>query len=96
MKDIILSPAFIKFYFDFNRYCLSASVMAGVYFKSFKLGGISFCTIGYLTAIIAYQYFQKQEYVFYANLQLPKKELLIKTFILNCIASFLYLLLWLI
>ena len=96
VKPSHLSVLFFKYYKDTVRYNLAFCA----FFFLFTSGNIIEClvifsTIGGFVSFGVYQYYQNIEYYFYRNCGITKRQLQIKTLLINLIiAVFIFILLW--
>jgi len=89
-----MSSLFLKYYIDVTKYNLFFCAVFAIIRGNLIEGIVLFGTVGVLISFIIYRYFQNVEYYFYINGGLPKKRLLLTTFIINLAISSLIILLW--
>ncbi len=87
-------------YTDVSIYNIALSALVSLYTGP-VWGMILYCTMGYMIALLCFEYFQAQEYVFYQNTGWTKWALLFRTGLINFIVMIpfgmiLKLLLWLV
>jgi len=89
-----------RFYVDISTYNIALSTLVSLYTGP-TWGMILYCTMGYMVALLCFEYFQAQEYIFYQNVGWTKRALIFRTGLINFLVMIpfgmvLNLLLWLV
>lgn len=84
---------FLKYYRDVNKVNVIVSLIILVWRQNLWTSVISYATIGLLASYLAFNYFHKLEYYFYANAGYSKNQLIVSTWGCNILlSSIIYLL----
>lgn len=78
--------AFIKYYFDINLYNFPISLVFG-FSAGIIYGLLIFCSFGIFIGLLAFKYFNENQYYMYYNLGWTKCMLLKKIGLINFISS---------
>ena len=74
---------YLLYYWHVTRYNLVLSVLITVLSFNPVSGAICFGSFGVLASFLAYRYFHNLQYLFYLNAGFSKKELMMKTALIN-------------
>ena len=85
----------IKLYFEFYISTLLLNffltLLSFIFFNDISLSLVVFCTFGYISSILYIENFRKNEYYFYYNSNISKYKLVIFSFFLNILITFLFI-----
>jgi hypothetical protein len=90
-----MSRLFFKYYLDVTKYNAIFCILMCIISPDLIEIIILFGTVGVLISFLAYRYFQDIEYYFYINCGLSKRNLQLKTFIINlAVSSIILITIW--
>jgi len=74
---------FGKYYYDVTKYNILVSVVIAILTEKLTAGIVSFATVSIFISFLIYRQFKNVEYYFYINGGLSKKEMILKTVLIN-------------
>lgn len=90
-----MSRLFANYYLDVTKYNVVFCILICIIWPDFIEIIMLFGTIGVFVSFVAYRYFQQIEYYFYFNNGLSKRNLQLKTFLINLtICSIILITIW--